>query len=76
MFYSLLLFSRSFLLISTLIISYNAYFVDLFVRASNSVAINMYKKFGYIIYRRVLGYYSGLEEEDAFGKLFSNEDPL
>jgi N-terminal acetyltransferase B complex catalytic subunit len=34
------------------------------VRASNSVAIGMYEGFGYSIYRRVLGYYSG-DEEDA-----------
>ena len=34
---------------------YNAYFVDLFVRASNTLAINMYEKFGYVKYRRVLG---------------------
>lgn len=43
---------------------YNAYFVDLFVRASNLLAIRMYEKLGYIVYRRVLGYYAG--EEDAF----------
>lgn len=46
---------------------YDGYFVDLFVRASNDVAINMYKKFGYVTYRRVIGYYSGTEEEDALG---------
>mmetsp|Transcript_29152 Transcript_29152/g.69410 ORF Transcript_29152/g.69410 Transcript_29152/m.69410 type:complete len:176 (-) Transcript_29152:275-802(-) len=45
---------------------YNAYFVDLFVRASNSLAISMYEKFGYIKYRRVLGYYSGDDPEDAW----------
>jgi N-terminal acetyltransferase B complex catalytic subunit len=45
---------------------YNAYFVDLFVRASNHLAISMYQtKFGYSTYRRVLGYYSGEEPEDA-----------
>uniref|UniRef100_A0A7S4NNC0 N-acetyltransferase domain-containing protein n=1 Tax=Paramoeba aestuarina TaxID=180227 RepID=A0A7S4NNC0_9EUKA len=43
---------------------HNNYFVDLFVRVSNDVAISMYKCFGYSVYRRVLGYYSG--EEDAF----------
>ena len=37
---------------------YNAHFVDLFVRASNSLAIAMYEKFGYVKYRRVLEYYS------------------
>lgn len=45
--------------------TYNAYFVDLFVRASNHLAINMYSKFGYSTYRRVLGYYSGELPEDA-----------
>jgi len=44
---------------------YNAYFVDLFVRASNKLAIGMYEKFGYSTYRRVLGYYSGDDPEDG-----------
>ncbi len=43
---------------------HDGYFVDLYVRASNAVAIGMYKKLGYIIYRQVIGYYSG--EEDAY----------
>ena len=30
---------------------HNAYFVDLFVRVSNSMAISMYEGFGYIVYR-------------------------
>lgn len=38
--------------------SQNAFFVDLFVRASNDVAIGMYKKFGYQIYQTVNKYYS------------------
>ena len=46
---------------------YNTYFVDLFVRKSNSVAIKMYEKFGYSVYRRVLDYYTGMDPEDAFG---------
>ncbi|KAK9457723.1 acyl-CoA N-acyltransferase [Dipodascopsis uninucleata] len=48
---------------------YNAYFIDLFVRASNLLAINMYKDFGYSVYRRVVDYYSGEPgepSEDAF----------
>lgn len=45
-----------------------AYFVDLFVRVSNKVAINMYKNLGYIVYRTVLEYYSGDPDEDAYGK--------
>jgi ribosomal protein S18 acetylase RimI-like enzyme len=42
--------------------------VDLFVRVSNEVAVNMYKRLGYVVYRRVLDYYSGDPDEDAFGK--------
>ena len=45
-------------------------FVDLFVRVSNSVAIGMYKKFGYTVYRQVIGYYNG--EEDAYGAPAAN----
>eukprot|EP01124_Arcella_intermedia_P007205 TRINITY_DN14364_c0_g1_i1.p1 TRINITY_DN14364_c0_g1~~TRINITY_DN14364_c0_g1_i1.p1 ORF type:complete len:156 (+),score=50.63 TRINITY_DN14364_c0_g1_i1:112-579(+) len=37
--------------------NYAGSFVDLFVRASNENAINMYKKLGYKVYRRVLEYY-------------------
>jgi hypothetical protein len=44
------------------------FFVDLFVRVSNEVAVNMYKRLGYVVYRRVLDYYSGDPDEDAFGK--------
>eukprot|EP00617_Octactis_speculum_P018349 CAMPEP_0185772208 /NCGR_PEP_ID=MMETSP1174-20130828/67687_1 /TAXON_ID=35687 /ORGANISM="Dictyocha speculum, Strain CCMP1381" /LENGTH=145 /DNA_ID=CAMNT_0028458357 /DNA_START=80 /DNA_END=517 /DNA_ORIENTATION=- len=43
---------------------YNAYFVDLFVRVSNALAISMYNHFGYEVYRQVIEYYSG--EEDAY----------
>jgi N-terminal acetyltransferase B complex catalytic subunit len=50
---------------------YNGYFVDLFVRASNALAIQMYTSMGYVVYRRVLGYYSGQDEEDAFGEFIT-----
>jgi len=43
---------------------HNGYFVDLFVRQSNKIAITMYEKLGYTVYRRVIKYYSGTE--DAF----------
>lgn len=43
------------------------FFVDLFVRVSNDIAVNMYKKLGYSVYRRVLDYYSGDPDEDAYG---------
>ena len=48
---------------------HNAYFVDLFVRSSNKVAIEMYKKLGYSIYRSVDKYYSddtNQPAEDAY----------
>jgi len=48
---------------------YNAFFVDLFVRSSNALAIGMYEKFGYVTYRRVIDYYSSGSGED-------NEDAL
>lgn len=41
------------------------YFVDLFVRESNTQAIAMYRKMGYTVYRRVLEYYSGFRDEDG-----------
>ncbi|XP_002733958.1 N-alpha-acetyltransferase 20-like [Saccoglossus kowalevskii] len=44
----------------------NNYFVDLFVRVSNKVAIDMYKRIGYTVYRTVLEYYSGDPDEDAY----------
>lgn len=36
---------------------YHTYFVDLFVRVTNELAITLYEKLGYSIYRRVVGYY-------------------
>jgi N-terminal acetyltransferase B complex catalytic subunit len=48
----------------------DAYFVDLFVRVSNTTAIGMYERLGYVVYRRIIDYYSGdgtSPDEDAFG---------
>ncbi|PPQ66650.1 hypothetical protein CVT26_009404 [Gymnopilus dilepis] len=52
---------------------YQGYFVDLYVRCANVVAIEMYEKMGYSVYRRVREYYGNLgigkggkDEEDAF----------
>lgn len=42
------------------------FFVDLFVRVSNSVAVDMYHHLGYVVYRKVIDYYSGDVDEDAF----------
>jgi len=54
---------------------YKGFFVDLYVRCTNDLAINMYEGFGYSVYRRVEQYYGSLglgkaakDEEDAFGK--------
>ncbi len=51
--------------------SYAGFFVDLFVRESNKVAIEMYKKLGYSVYRKVLNYYQdeGRTFEDGLGIL-------
>lgn len=51
---------------------YNGYFVDLYVRVSNEIAIRMYEGMGYSVYRCVVEYYSagpGEIEEDAYGEL-------
>ncbi|QRV89510.1 GNAT family acetyltransferase [Ceratobasidium sp. AG-Ba] len=50
---------------------HNGYFVDLYVRCSNHVAINMYEGMGYSVYRRVKEYYvvqlpDNPDDEDAF----------
>ena len=44
----------------------HCYFVDLFVRLSNEVAITMYKNLGYKVFRQIQGYYAGTgSDEDA-----------
>jgi N-terminal acetyltransferase B complex catalytic subunit len=49
--------------------THEAFFVDLFVRASNKVAIEVYEKLGYSTYQTVNKYYSGAQSsgEDALG---------
>ncbi|KAH7126862.1 acyl-CoA N-acyltransferase, partial [Dendryphion nanum] len=42
----------------------NAWFVDLFVRASNEIAKELYHKMGYSVYRTVVNYYN--DGEDAW----------
>ena len=41
------------------------YFVDLFVRVSNTVAVTMYSNLGYVVYRTIPNYYTGPPDEDA-----------
>ena len=50
-------------------LSKNSWFCDLFVRVSNKIAYDMYTKFGYTVFRRVLDYYTGDNDEDAYGQL-------
>ncbi|KAJ1729669.1 N(alpha)-acetyltransferase 20, NatB catalytic subunit [Coemansia biformis] len=38
---------------------HDCYFVDLFVRPSNTAAIRLYEHLGYILYRQVIDYYYG-----------------
>ena len=54
--------------------NYRGFFVDLYVRCTNNIAIGMYEGLGYSVYRRVREYYGSLgmgrnakDEEDAFG---------
>jgi N-terminal acetyltransferase B complex catalytic subunit len=52
---------------------YRGFFVDLFVRRSNDVAIGMYERMGYTVYRCVRDYYANLGpgmagSEDAYGQ--------
>ena len=54
--------------------AYRGFFVDLYVRCNNDIAIKMYEGLGYSVYRRVREYYGsivgpgGKDEEDAFGE--------
>ncbi|SGZ50746.1 CIC11C00000004417 [Sungouiella intermedia] len=43
---------------------YEALFVDLFVKVTNSTARQLYEKLGYSVYRRVIGYYGSVYPED------------
>lgn len=45
----------------------NAFFVDLFVRVDNTLAVSLYKKLQYSVYRHILEYYG--TGTDAYGLL-------
>ena len=48
---------------------HDAYFVDLFVRPSNKIAVGFYKTLGYDVYRTITGYYGesdGSPGEDSY----------
>lgn len=62
---------------------YKGFFVDLYVRCANIVAIGMYEGMDYSVYRRVREYYGtlgigkgGRDEEDAFGMSCLISSPL
>ena len=46
------------------------------MRVSNQVAVDIYRKLGYTIYRVVLEYYAGEKDEDAYGEGLSVEDQV
>lgn len=50
---------------------YKGFFIDLFVRCTNDVAIGMYEKHGYSVYRRIRGYYGqlGVEQDRKMKKM-------
>lgn len=50
---------------SVLLCRDNAFFVDLFVRKDNDLAVAMYKKLQYSVYRHILEYYGN--HNDAYG---------
>lgn len=52
---------------------FNCYFVDLFVRSTNDVAVSFYKKLDYEIYQIVKGYYSGGEDAYDMRKCLSRD---
>lgn len=62
---------------------YGGLFVDLYVRCTNTIAMELYEGLGYSVYRRVREYYGSLglgpggkDEEDAFGSCFNCTKPL
>ncbi len=56
---------------------HKCFFVDLFVRSTNKIAIEMYKKLGYDIYRTIHKYYGDSNThkgENAYGKPINYSD--
>lgn len=54
---------------------YKAYYVDLFVRPGNSMALNMYEKLGYKLYRRIPDYYDSYHEDGLDLRKSLSRDP-
>ncbi|KAI5793132.1 acyl-CoA N-acyltransferase [Geopyxis carbonaria] len=55
---------------------YRGYFVDLFVRVSNEIAIGMYERLGYSVYRRVVDYYNGSRPGDVDEDAYDMRKPM
>lgn len=53
--------------------TYKCYFVDLFVRKTNAVAIGMYRAMGYIVYRTIINYYGGSDDAYDMRKALSRD---
>lgn len=53
---------------------HNVNFIDLFVKCNNKLAINLYEKLGYSVYRRVIGYYNGAKEPYPSDLKTTNDD--
>lgn len=43
---------------------FGCYFSDLFVKSTNEIALNFYFSLGYVMFRKIIGYYN--KKEDAF----------
>ncbi|CEP60339.1 peptide alpha-N-acetyltransferase complex B subunit NAT3 LALA0_S01e08482g [Lachancea lanzarotensis] len=55
---------------------HNVNFIDLFVKCNNNLAISLYEKLGYSVFRRVVGYYnsSGDQYPNALNKIHDDKD--
>lgn len=51
-------------------------FTDLFVKCNNSLALKLYEKLGYSVFRRVVGYYNSMEDgyPKSLSKLHDDKD--
>lgn len=53
---------------------HNVNFIDLFVKCNNHLAIKLYEKLGYSVYRRVIGYYNSSSDGYPQTLKFTNDD--
>nr|CEL68446.1 TPA: Ard1-prov protein, related [Neospora caninum Liverpool] len=55
---------------------FKCYYVDLYVRVSNTVAVNFYRELGYRVWKTEKGYYSGQEDALDMRKPLSHDTEL